>query len=627
MKTGWTDQEDPSRRRLGTCSQPAARTVGWVLAAFMGVAAAGGTAVPAKSDAGITPPISAPPHWSTVLGIPPILGTEDSARYRNIFALQEAGRWKAADRLIGQIEDRILIGHVRAQRYLHPTRYRSRYSELRDWLTRYADHPDAKRIHALALKRKPAMARAPAVPRSYYGADVFITPPHSEKPVRQRIKRATRDRAELRIRRTIHRLVRRERLTAAEDYLRSRQVRRALSPAARDRARAIIAAGWFRWGNTERALDIAAAAARRSGVKAPAACWWAGIAAFKLRRFTEAARHFERAARAPGTAPEEASRAAFWAARAHLVGRSPSQVNSWLTRAAAHPRTFYGLVAGHILGHPPAFNWDAPALGKRQLTALMASPPGKRALALAQVGQGMRARRELRPLAMSTEPQHLRTMAALAVAARMPRAAFRAARLLRTLTGERIDAALYPVPPWLPESGYFMDRALVFALARQESGFNERAKSRQGARGLLQLMPATARYISRRTATARGHRRGQLFDPDLNLALGQRYMDYLLSGDTVAGNMVMMFAAYNGGPGNTRKWQREVPHGADPLVFIESIPVRETRLFVKRSLENFWIYRMRLGQEVPSLTALAGGRWPHYVALDGASANTAKPRP
>ncbi|MDH3240807.1 MAG: lytic transglycosylase domain-containing protein [Alphaproteobacteria bacterium] len=598
-----------------------ARIARGALTALMVLAGAGGIAAPAFGEANIASPTAPMPHWGTVLGIPPILGAEDSARYRKIFALQETGRWKAADRLIARIEDRILIGHVLAQRYLHPTRYRSRYRELHDWLARYADHPDAKRIHDLALKRKPKGAGNPATPRSYYGADVFAALPRSEEPARRKVRRAVRGRAERGIRRTIRSLVRRERLTAAEEYLRSPRVRRTLSPAARDRARAIVAAGWFRWGKAERALALAAEAARRSGAKAPAAHWWAGMAAFKLRRYTEAARFFEAAASAPGIGPEEVSRAAFWAARAHLVGRSPSQVNAWLTRAAANPRTFYGLVAGHVLGYPPNFNWDAPAIAEQQIAALMASPPGKRALALTQVGEGRRARRELRPLALSTEPQHLRTMAALAVAARMPSAAFRAARLLRALTGERIDAALYPLPPWTPEDGYFMDRALVFALARQESGFNERAMSRRGARGLLQLMPATARYMSRRTATFRGHRRRQLFDPQLNLALGQKYMDYLLSGDTVAGNMIMMFAAYNGGPGNTRKWQREVRHGADPLVFIESIPVRETRLFVKRSLENFWIYRMRLNQEVPSLTALAGGRWPHYVALDGASAN------
>ena len=126
--------------------------------------------------------------------------------------------------------------------------------------------------------------------------------------------------------------------------------------------------------------------------------------------------------------------------------------------------------------------------------------------------------------------------------------------------------------------------------------------------------------MGRRRGAFRGRNRARLFDPEINLALGQKYMRYLLSGDIVAGNMIMMIAAYNGGPGNTAKWQRNMPHGADPLVFMETIPARETRLFVKRVLENLWIYRMRLGQKAPTLDALAGGRWPYYIRLDGITA-------
>jgi soluble lytic murein transglycosylase-like protein len=75
-------------------------------------------------------------------------------------------------------------------------------------------------------------------------------------------------------------------------------------------------------------------------------------------------------------------------------------------------------------------------------------------------------------------------------------------------------------------------------------------------------------------------------------------------------------AAYNAGPGNLRKWERNVPHGNDPLLFIESLPSRETRAFVERILTNLWIYRDRLGQESPSLDDIVAGRWPRYEALD-----------
>ncbi|MEL0110223.1 MAG: hypothetical protein VW835_00685, partial [Rickettsiales bacterium] len=74
--------------------------------------------------------------------------------------------------------------------------------------------------------------------------------------------------------------------------------------------------------------------------------------------------------------------------------------------------------------------------------------------------------------------------------------------------------------------------------------------------------------------------------------------------------------AYNGGPGNLKKWRRNSEYQNDPLLFIESIPSRETRVFVERVLTNLWIYRFRLGQPAPSLDAVAAGTWPRYSRLD-----------
>ncbi len=178
-----------------------------------------------------------------------------------------------------------------------------------------------------------------------------------------------------------------------------------------------------------------------------------------------------------------------------------------------------------------------------------------------------------------------------------------------------IDAALYPIPKWEPEGGFEIDRALVFAFMRQESSFNPNAKSPDGARGLLQLMPQTASYISQ-GQSFRGKTRNQLFDPSLNLALGQKYLSYLLNHNYVEGDLFKLATAYNGGPGNLGKWERKITYNDDPLLFIESLPSRETRLFIERVLTNLWIYRARLDQYSPSLDTLAAGQWPRYEAQD-----------
>ena len=89
------------------------------------------------------------------VSIPDILSVSDAQIYRQIFAFQRKGNWQRTDKLVRRLNNRILMGHVQAQRYLHPTKYRSRYSELSQWLKSYADHPDARRIYKLALKRRP----------------------------------------------------------------------------------------------------------------------------------------------------------------------------------------------------------------------------------------------------------------------------------------------------------------------------------------------------------------------------------------------------------------------------------------------------------------------------------------
>ena len=81
-----------------------------------------------------------------------ILSVEDIALYQEIFDLQEDGRWKKADRRIKKLNNDILMGHVKFQRYMHPTKYRSKYKELRDWMAAYNDHPEAYRIYRLANK-------------------------------------------------------------------------------------------------------------------------------------------------------------------------------------------------------------------------------------------------------------------------------------------------------------------------------------------------------------------------------------------------------------------------------------------------------------------------------------------
>ena len=114
----------------------------------------------------------------------------------------------------------------------------------------------------------------------------------------------------------------------------------------------------------------------------------------------------------------------------------------------------------------------------------------------------------------------------------------------------------------------------------------------------------------------RGSKRAQLYDPELNIELGQRYLARLMRMRSVGKDLFRVATAYNGGPGNLRSWTRRAK-AEDPLLFIESLPLRESRMYVEHVLTNLWIYRARLGQPAPSLAAIAADQWPAYEALDG----------
>ncbi|MEE2746678.1 MAG: transglycosylase SLT domain-containing protein, partial [Pseudomonadota bacterium] len=133
-------------------------------------------------------------------------------------------------------------------------------------------------------------------------------------------------------------------------------------------------------------------------------------------------------------------------------------------------------------------------------------------------------------------------------------------------------------------------------------------------RGLMQIMPSTASFIAqdRRLRGSKKHR-DSLFDPEKNLALGEKYIDILMDEKVVMGDLFKMLAAWNGGPGNLNKWLRKVKYYNDPLLFIESIPSKETRIFVERVLTNYWIYQARFNNNIVSLRLIAEGKWPKYL--------------
>jgi soluble lytic murein transglycosylase-like protein len=550
--------------------------------------------------------------------VPKLLSDADVRLYREIFHHQKKGRWQRANKLIKKLSDRSLLGHVYYQRYLHPTGYRASYKDLRNWMVKYRDHPGASRIYKLATKRRPRNHLHPPAPKRFRS-------PVSRKHNRDRYENrreyyslsSWKRRYVRQTQRQIRRYIDRGQPTRALRLLTLKKTRRIFDPISLDESRTDVASGYYHAGESQKTLELAGPAALRSGKSVPLAHWWAGLAAWRLGKYDVAASHFDDMTQRNLRSSWSRASAAYWAARAYLVSHQPDKVNAMLREAAQYPRTFYGLLAIRSLGTEPSYDWSLPPVRHDEWRTLEHHPHARRAMALIQVGEESRAENELRRLSDRLPHNTARTLVALASSQNMPSLALRIGRNLRNRSGEIYDAALYPLPDWEPANGFTIDRALVFAVMRQESRFRIRAKSRAGARGLMQLMPRTAGFMAGKRF--RGSRRHQLFNPELNITLGQKYVRHLLNDPNIDGDLFYAVAAYNGGPGNLRKWRRRSDYGGDPLLFIESIPLKETRIYVERVLTNLWIYRYRLGQPAPSLDAIATGEWPSYIALDDKS--------
>jgi soluble lytic murein transglycosylase len=284
-------------------------------------------------------------------------------------------------------------------------------------------------------------------------------------------------------------------------------------------------------------------------------------------------------------------------------------VSASLRKAAKYPLTFYGQLAARALGVEPQVDWTAPKFSKAHGQQLLATRSGKRALALLQVGQVAAAEKELLLLESKAKDRMDEALLSVAEVTRMPSLSLKMGAMERLYGDTTIPSALFPVPRWEPNGGFTVDRALLYAIMRQESGFNPMAVSGDGALGLMQIMPDTGKKL--------GYDAAQLKNPRHSITAGQKYIARLLRNGLVDNDIILMAVAYNAGAGNLQKWKSDKTAMKDPLLFLETLPSKETRQFAKRILAAYWVYQERLDQETPTLKALATGGWAQYIGQDG----------
>jgi len=546
------------------------------------------------------------PFSPQVLDLPQPLSAADAERYRQIFALQHDKKWKEADKLIKALDDDLLLGRVLSQRYLHPTGWRSTYKELRDWLDKYNDHPAASRIFWLAKKRRPANAKPPKNPKSGYLNGYGRTSiGRHYTPIPASVSGRASPAKTRSIARDIRRRVRSGWPSGAVALLTQDNLRY-LTKYEEGVLRADIAHGYFIYGKDLKAISLAKQAIALGGASVHQAYWTAGIAAWRHGDIQLAMTFLRTLADHEDAPAALMSSAAFWASRGALRMGEVEESFRFLDIAARHQDTFYGTLAAEALGQDIGLDFSLPKIDPAFIAWLSDQPGGRRVFALLQVGETYHASRELRYLWKEMDWVQRHQVMTLAAHTHMAGLSFRAADIFRREIGETWYGALYPVPDFETDAPIRVDQALLLAVMRQESGFNPRAKSWAKASGLMQLMPSTAAFIAR-DRRFRDTRRHDLMIPEVNIRLGEDYILHLLEEPLIEGDLVRLLAAYNGGPGNLRKWINKVNHGGDTLMLLESLPSRETRFYVKNVMTNLWIYRKRLGQEALSVASLASG--------------------
>ncbi|MEP7259741.1 MAG: transglycosylase SLT domain-containing protein [Usitatibacter sp.] len=290
----------------------------------------------------------------------------------------------------------------------------------------------------------------------------------------------------------------------------------------------------------------------------------------------------------------------YWRARA-LRQLGENEASAALMKGLAHEITFYGLLAAEELQLPVTLDWNVAPPTAQDLERIRARPGVQRALLLYSIGLGNEA---LREWIWTLRGLDDRELLAAAEAARQANEPDRAINTADKTVQIHDFTQRYPIPhrETLAASArqWDLDEAIVYSIIRQESRFIADVRSRVGATGLMQLMPATARWVAKQIPIA-SYSQDMLTQPEVNIRMGTYYFRRVLDD---LGHPLLATAAYNAGPGRARRWRDERP--LEGAIYAETIPFSETRDYVKKVFANAWFYRHRLTGKNGSLHQLLG---------------------
>ena len=528
----------------------------------------------------------------------PVLSAEERTYFRQLFAMIDAEQWGEVESLLAARPDGVLTQLARAEYFTHANSPKISAEQITSWFNAGADLPQAEQLVRIgatrgveylpALPSEQGFVRQPSAPKRILPrpANDGTMPAATSAAILEAIKADSPTEA--------------QRLLAEADPF--------LSSDARAEWRQRVAWSHYIENNDTAALELARTVAEGSGEWVAEGAWVEGLAAWRLGQCALAGDAFARtAARASNV--ELAAAGHYWAHRSLVRCREPGQAQQHLNAAAQKHETLYGMLAADQLGIELPAHAPAQPFAQQDWDELSRRANVRVAVALTEINRPALADEVLRHEARIGPSSQYDALARLARELGLPATQLWMAH--NAPYGTRSDPSLrFPVARWQPVGGWQVDPALAFAHALQESNFRANAVSPANARGLMQIMPGTARDHSGRLSLGASYE--DLNDPQVNLAYGQRHLEMLRDSPATGGALPKIMAAYNAGLTPVGRWNYEIRDQNDPLLWMESIPYWETRGYVAIVMRNYWMYERAAGVPSPSRRALAQGRWPEF---------------
>ncbi len=542
----------------------------------------------------------------TLEQIPDQLDAGQREAYKSVFAAIRDGKWTDAQIQLDTMKPGPLHAIARAEMYTAKGSPKVEMEPLVALLNEAPELPEAEQIARLASMR--GAVGLPPLPV----AQRLIWQDGAPRRVRAKSLKGDMIAADLALK--MQPYVKADMGREAQSLLESTP---GLTPEALTEWQQKIAWIYFLQGDDVNARVMATKAQDGVGDWAVQGRWVNALSAWRQNDCANAETGFEGVAARAGDVDLRAA-ALYWASRADMVCSRPDKIEGRLKAAAQFSESFYGQLArqqlamkdkGTSVGGLVASDWQV--VGKR--------PNVRVAAALVEVGETDLADTVIRQQAKIGDPREFGNLVRISEALSLPATTvFLAHNCPQGVTSTA--EARYPTPNWTPDSGWHIDKALVYAHTLEESRFRNTVKSPAGAYGLMQIMPAAATDFARERGTSIDMK--ALTKPSTNMDIGQRHLERLRDMAGVTGGLLpKVIAAYNAGPRPVGDWNAIVHDNGDPLMYIESIPYWETRGYVTTVLRNYWMYEAQGGKKASvSRNALAQGMWPRFPGLPGATA-------